>query len=63
MCESKVVLLKGGMKEVLMEDVVRLDVTVGGVRAYDVLGNERAMDGVRLVYADLLGHEIVLAQL
>jgi len=62
MCESKVVLLKGGKKEVLVEDVVRLDVTVKGVKVFDILGNERALDGVRLVYADLLGHEIVLAE-
>ncbi len=62
MCESKAVLMKGGTKEVLMEDVVRVEVTLNGVKCIDIMGHERAVEGVRLLYADLMGHEIVLAR-
>ena len=62
MCESKVVLLKGETKEVLMEDVVRMEVTLKGVKCIDIMGREKAVEDVRLLYADLMGHEIVLAR-
>ena len=62
MCESKVVLVRGGTREVLMEDVVRMEVTLNGVKCIDIMGHEKDVEGVRLLYADLMGHEMVLAR-
>ena len=60
MCESKVFLQKGEEREHVMSDVVRMEMEPGGVRVYDIIGNERFIEGAKVSYADLLAHEIVL---
>ncbi len=62
MCESKVYLLKGDEKEHVMDDVVRMEVEEGGVRVFDIIGNERFVEGARVSYADLLAHQIILVK-
>ncbi len=62
MCESKVYLLKGEEKEHVMDDVVRMEVEEGGVRVFDIIGNERFVEGARVSYADLLAHQIILVK-
>jgi predicted RNA-binding protein len=60
MCESKVFLVKGAERELVMSEVVRMELVDGGVRVLDIIGNERFVDGAKVRYADLLLHEIVL---
>jgi predicted RNA-binding protein len=60
MCESKVFLLSGDDREHVMSDVVRMEIVEGGVKVYDIIGNETFIEGARVSYADLLAHEIVL---
>ncbi|MCK5254041.1 MAG: CooT family nickel-binding protein [Thermoplasmata archaeon] len=62
MCESKVYLLVGEEREHVMDDVVRMEIEEGGVRVYDIIGNETFVEGARVSYADLLSHEIVLVK-
>lgn len=60
MCESKVFLIKGGEREHVMSEVVRMELENGGIRLYDIIGNETFVEGAKVKYADLLSHEIVL---
>jgi len=60
MCESRVFLVKGGKREKVMDDVVRVDFLSDSVRVIDIMGNERRIKGASINYADLMGHEIVL---
>ncbi|UCC92429.1 MAG: CooT family nickel-binding protein [Thermoplasmata archaeon] len=60
MCESKVFLLKGDEREHVMDDVVRMEIEEGGVRVFDIIGQETFVEGARVRVADLLAHEIVL---
>ena len=60
MCESKVFLIIGDEKEHVMSEVVRMEIEDGGVRVFDIIGNESFVEGARVRYADLLAHEIVL---
>ena len=60
MCESKVFLMTGDEKEHVMSEVVRMEVVDGGVRLFDIIGNETFVEGAMVRYADLMTHEIVL---
>ena len=60
MCESKVFLLRDGEREKVMDDVVRMEVEADGVRVFDIIGNEKFVEGARVSFADLLGHQILL---
>jgi predicted RNA-binding protein len=62
MCESKVYLLKGEEREHVMDDVVRMEIEEGGVRVFDIIGNEMFVEGARVSFADLLAHQIVLVK-
>ena len=62
MCESKVYLLKGEEREHVMDDVVRMEIEESGVRVFDIIGNESFVEGARVLYADLLAHQIVLVK-
>jgi len=59
MCESKVVVLKGGKKETIMEDVIRIDVEEDYLRIYGLLGEYKEFKG-RVRKMDLRNHEIVV---
>ena len=61
MCESKVYIVRGDDREHVMSEVVRMEVEEAGVRFFDILGNERFVEGGRVHVADLLAHEIVLS--
>jgi predicted RNA-binding protein len=61
MCESKVYVVRGDDREHVMSEVVRMEVEEGGVRFFDILGNEKLVEGGRVHVADLLAHEIVLS--
>jgi predicted RNA-binding protein len=60
MCESKVYVVKGDARELVMSEVVRMELVEEGVKVYDILGVEKTIERVRVLYADLLSHEIVL---
>ena len=60
MCESTVFLLRDDERERVMGDVVRMEAEDGGVRIWDIMGQEMLLEGARLAYADLMSHEIVL---
>ncbi len=60
MCESKVYLINGDEKEHVMSEVVRMEVVDGGIKVYDIIGNESFVEGARVRHADLLAHEIIL---
>ncbi len=60
MCESTVFLVTGEDREQIMSDVIRVELADKGVKMYDIMGNERTLEGVRLSYADLMAHEIIL---
>lgn len=60
MCESKVYLLTGDEREKVMDDVVRMEVEEGGIRLFDIIGNESYVEGARVSFADLLAHIILL---
>ncbi len=60
MCVSKVFLIKDENHEHVMSDVVRMEMVDGGIKVYDIIGNERFIKGTRMSYADILAHEIIL---
>jgi predicted RNA-binding protein len=60
MCESKVFLQVGEEREPVMDDVVRMEIEDGGVRLFDIIGQETFVEGAKVKYADLLTHHIVL---
>ena len=62
MCESKVYLLVGEEREHVMDDVVRMEVEEGGVRLFDIIGNETFVEGARVSLADLMAHQIILVK-
>jgi len=62
MCESKVYLLVGEEKEHVMDDVVRMEIEEGGVRLYDIIGNETFVEGARVSLADLMAYQIILVK-
>ncbi len=59
MCESRVFLEKGGSRELLMEDVVRVVVESGGIRMMGILGEKREIKG-RIKEINLNKHEIII---
>ncbi len=52
--------MTGDEKEHVMSEVVRMEVVDGGIRLYDIIGNETFVEGARVRYADLMTHQIVL---
>jgi predicted RNA-binding protein len=60
MCESKVFLQVGEEREHVMDDVVRMEIEEGGVRVFDIIGQETFIEGARVKVADLLAHQIIL---
>jgi predicted RNA-binding protein len=58
MCESSAFVIKGDKKELIMENVVRVDLD-GYIALYDVLGNSNVMKNLSLERIDLLKHEIL----
>jgi len=63
MCESTVVLLKNGRKEIIMEDVARITFTPRGVTLMDILGETRTVDNVKITEANLMDHEMILEEI
>jgi predicted RNA-binding protein len=53
----------GEDREQIMSDVIRVELADNGVRMYDIMGNERILEGVRLNHADLMAHEIILERI
>lgn len=52
--------MTGDEKEHVMSEVVRMEVEDGGIRLFDIIGNETFVEGAMVRYADLMTHEIVL---
>jgi len=63
MCESTVVLLKNGNKEVIMEDVAKIFFSQEGVSLMDILGEKKTLEGVRMTEANLMNHELILEEI
>ncbi len=62
MCESTVVLRKGTTKEIVMEDVVKIEFTARGALLIDIMGVEKELEDVSITEANLLDHEVVFEE-
>ncbi len=62
MCESKVVAVKNGKEEILMEDVVRIEVGDGTIKMYGLLGDVKEVKA-RIVLLDLIGHKVFVEEI
>ena len=63
MCESTVVLLKGGKRESVMEEVVKIIFSPESITLMDILGEKKELTGVKIIEANLISHEIILEEL
>ena len=63
MCESKVVVLRDGKKETLMEEAVKMIFSQGSVTLIDIIGLKKVVDGVKIKEANLVDHEMVLEEI
>jgi predicted RNA-binding protein len=63
MCESTMYLEDPTGKYKLLEDIVKIDVESTSVICTTILGEQKRFDGVRIKFANLLDHEIVLAKI
>jgi predicted RNA-binding protein len=59
MCESKVVFVKNGHEEVVMEDVVRIEVNGEKLKLYGILGEQSEVEG-KIVLIDMRSHKVVV---
>ncbi len=59
MCESRVLIDSGGGRELLMEDVVRVEITGDDVKLTGIFGEVRHAKG-RIKEIDLLKHTILI---
>jgi predicted RNA-binding protein len=59
MCESSVFIEKEGNRELLMEDVVRVDIDGDGIKLTGVLGETQATRG-QIREINLMQHTIVI---
>jgi len=62
MCESKVVAIKNGKEKILMEDVVKIEVTGNGIRMYGMLGEVKEVKA-RIVLLDFIGHKVFVEEI
>lgn len=60
MCESKIVLIEGGKKSVVMETAARVRLSGGDATCTDITGEEIVVKGVQVREMNLMKHEIVL---
>ncbi len=63
MCESTVVLIRNGIKEIIMEDVAKIKFSHGSVTLMDILGETRTVDNVKITEANLMDHELILEEI
>jgi len=59
-CESAVYLIRGPTKDLVMAEVARITVAGNTITCFDVLGERRTLEGVRIAEANLIKHEIIL---
>ncbi len=59
MCESRVVIDRGNGHELLMEDVIRVEITGDDIKLMGILGEVRHAKG-RIKEIDLLKHTILI---
>ncbi len=59
MCESKVVLVKGNEKTIIMEDVTKIEVIDEYLRLFGLLGEYKEIKG-RVIGMNLVDHEILV---
>jgi len=59
MCESKVVLRKGGEEEVVMEEAIRIEVDEDRLKIFGMLGEKKEVKG-KLILVDLQNHKVVV---
>ena len=60
MCESSVYLVLGPKKDLVMAEVARITVAGDTITCFDTLGDRRMLEGVRMIEANLMKHEIIL---
>jgi predicted RNA-binding protein len=60
MCESAVYLVQGPTKDLVMAEVARMTVAGNAITCFDILGERKTLEGVRIAEANLLKHEIIL---
>ena len=61
MCESKIIRVRDGEEEVIMEDVVRVEVDGDVIKLYGLLGEYRETKG-KIVLMDMRSHRIVVKE-
>ncbi len=61
MCESKIIRVRDGEEEVIMEDVVRVEVDGDVIRLYGLLGEYKETKG-KIVLMDMRSHRIVVKE-
>jgi len=60
MCESKVVVLEGGKKSLVMDAAAKVVVSGNNVTCIDIAGEEVLVKDVQVREMNLMKHEIVL---
>ena len=61
MCESKIIRVRDGEEEVIMEDVVRVEVDGDVIKLYGLLGEYKETKG-KIVLMDMRSHRIVVKE-
>ena len=62
MCESKIVLIRGNEREVVMEDVIRIDVENDRLKLFGLLGEYKELKG-KIRQMNLKDHEIIVEEI
>jgi len=60
MCESAVYLVQGPTKDLVMAEVAKITVAGNTITCFDTMGERRTLEGVRMIEANLMKHEIIL---
>lgn len=60
MCESKVVLLKGNAEKIIMNEAAQVAVDDTRIRCRNIIGEEVAIENVRISKIDFIKHELLL---
>ncbi len=58
MCESQAILVKNGVEETLLNDVVLLEQTSEGIKLVNIRGETKVLKDVKLAKIDFLKHRI-----
>jgi len=60
MCESKVVVVEGGVERVAMEEAAKIVIRGDVITCSDIVGRELRLEDMDIDIIDLMKHEIVI---